>query len=129
MLSFCFRKFRSFLIFDQCTWAIKCAASLKEMASSGSGRNYGMSEHFPTYGQLSFVIDLYDMCNNIPDLLEFLVELLEVRNEVNYNPNVPQETSVYGTLPTKSLLVLAALQKNQAVLLLDHELALRTFFG
>jgi hypothetical protein len=88
-----------------------------------------MSEHFPTYGQLSFVIDLYDMCNNIPDLLEFLVELLEVRNEVNYNPNVPQETSVYGTLPTKSLLVLAALQKNQAVLLLDHELALRTFFG
>lgn len=69
------------------------------------------------------------MCSNIPDLLDFLVELLETRNEVNYNPNVPQETSVYGTLPTKSLLVLAALQKHIAVLLLDSELALKTFFG
>ncbi|XP_046852491.1 mediator of RNA polymerase II transcription subunit 12-like protein isoform X2 [Xenia sp. Carnegie-2017] len=67
--------------------------------------------------------------SNIPDLLDFLVELLETRNEVNYNPNVPQETSVYGTLPTKSLLVLAALQKHIAVLLLDSELALKTFFG
>jgi hypothetical protein len=98
------------------------------MAPVGSG-NYGMSEHFPTYGQLSFIIDLYDQCNNIPDLLDFLVELLEARNEVNYNPNVPQETTVYGTLPTKSLLVLAALENNQSVLLLDNELALRTFFG
>lgn len=88
-----------------------------------------MSEHFPTYGQLSFIVDLFDMCNNIPDLLDFLVELLEARTEVNYNPNVPQETSVYGTLPTKTLLVLAALQNNQSILLLDPELALRTFFG
>ncbi len=98
------------------------------MVPTGSG-NYGMSEHFPTYGQLSFIIELYDMCNNIPDLLDFLVELLEIRNEVNYNPNVPQETSVYGTLPTKSLLVLAALQKHQSILLLESELAIRTFFG
>lgn len=88
-----------------------------------------MLEQYPTYGQLSFVIDLYDMCSNIPDILDFLVELLEVRNEDNFNSNVPQETSVYGTLPTKPLLVLAALQKHQSVLLLDPELALRTFLG
>lgn len=88
-----------------------------------------MAEHFPTYGQLSFIIDLCDMCSNIPDLLDYLVELLETQNEVNYNASVPQETSVYGTLPTKSLLVLAALQKHQSILLLDNELALRTFFG
>ena len=103
-------------------------AVLRELASSHA-EDYGLIGLFPTFGQLSFMIDLFEMCCNIHDLLEFLVDLLEVRGKLKFNPNVPQETSVYGTLPTKSLLVLGTLRKHQSILLLYSGLAVKTFFG
>lgn len=122
------RKFCSFPTFDQYSWVTKCVATVKEMASANM-ENYGMTVLYPTFGQLSFIIDLYETCNNVPDLLEFLADLLEIRGKLKFNPNVPQETSVYGTLPTKSLLVLGTLRKHQSILLLCPDLARKIFHG
>ena len=125
----CFsRKFRSFPTFDQYSWVAKCVSTLKEMASANS-EDFGITGLYPTFEQLSFVVDLFEMCGNVHDLLEFLVDFLVIRGKLRFNPNEPQETSVYGTLPTKSLFVLGILRKHQSILLLYSKLAVDTFFG
>ena len=78
---------------------------------------FGLAAPLPVIDQLVFLFDLFELSGDVHGLLDFIVHVLMPNEEEVIHSAVPQTTSVFGTLPNKSITVVAILRRYHACLL------------
>ncbi len=90
---------------------------------------YGVCAALPNVRQLSLVIDLLQLSNDIQGIVDLITEFIFPR-EVGYiGVFAPQTSSVRGTMPTKLTLVESLIRKYMVVILTSAEQTTTIFKG
>ena len=122
------RKFTNLSGFDQYNTVAKCASVLRDMKAA-QPNYFGLGGPLPVIDQLVFLFDLFELSGDIHGLLDFVVQALMPQEEKVMHSAVPQTTSVFGTLPNKSITVVAILRRYHAFLMTLPQHTARVFRG
>ena len=125
---FSFSKFSNLTCFDHYLAVAKCTNILRDQKAK-QPKIFGLVMPTPTLSQLEFLYDLFELSGDVHGLLDFVAYLLMPSEEDISTTQLPQVKTVVGTLPTKSVVVVAMLRKYHACLMLLPEHTTRIFRG
>ena len=128
LIVFFFSKFSNLTCFDQYLAVAKCTNILRDQKAK-QPKIFGLVMPTPTLSQLEFLYDLFELSGDVHGLLDFVAYLLMPSEEDISTTQLPQVKTVVGTLPTKSVVVVAMLRKYHACLMLLPEHTTRIFRG
>ncbi|CAH3150356.1 unnamed protein product [Pocillopora meandrina] len=123
-----YSKFSNLTCFDQYLAVAKCTNILRDQKAK-QPKIFGLVMPTPTLSQLEFLYDLFELSGDVHGLLDFVAYLLMPSEEDISTTQLPQVKTVVGTLPTKSVVVVAMLRKYHACLMLLPEHTTRIFRG
>lgn len=123
-----YNKFSSLTCFDQYLTVAKCVNVLRDQKAK-QPKMFGLVSPTPTFNQLEFLYDLFELSGDVHGLLDFVTYVLMPSEEDISTTQVALVKTVVGTLPTKSVIVVAMLRKYHACLMLLPEHATRIFRG
>ncbi|EDO45182.1 predicted protein, partial [Nematostella vectensis] len=123
-----YSKFSSLPCFDQYMAVAECANALRDLRMSNPPM-FGLTSRLPSIDQLVFLYDLYELSGDIHGLLEFIAFVLMPDGDDYAQIQIIQNTSVIGTLPTKSIVTIAMLRRYHSCLVLMPDHIARVFKG
>lgn len=106
----------------------KCVNVLRDQKAK-QPKMFGLVSPNPALNQLEFLYDLFELCGDVHGLLDFVANILMPSEEDISTTQVALVKTVVGTLPTKSVIVVAMLRKYHACLMLLPEHTTRIFRG
>ena len=90
---------------------------------------YGVCAALPSVQQVSIVIDLLELANDVQGVVDFVTDFIFPR-EVGYvGIFAPQTSSVKGTMPNKLAFVEAVIKKHYTIILTSVEQTMTVFKG
>ena len=123
-----FRKFSQLPRFDQYNVAAKSLSILNNLKRTRPSE-YGVCSALPSVQQLSLVIDLYEVANDVQGVVDLITDLIYPR-EVGYvGIFAPQTSAVKGTMPNKLAYVVAVIRKHYTIILTSTEQTITIFKG
>ena len=121
-------KFSNLTCFDQYIAVAKCVNILRDQKIKQQ-KAFGLVAPSPSLNQVEFLYDLFDLSGDVYGLLDFIASVLMPSEDDVSAIQIPYVKTVWGTLPTKSTVVVAMLRRYHSCLMLLPEKTARIFRG